>query len=156
MTNEEFERRMEFIIEHQAQFVSDVQQLQGGIRQLREAQARTEQIVASLAEVTRESLTTTLEGFRDVDARIEALVDSQVRLTEAQSRTDQHLKDTDAKIDALVDSQIRLNDAHLRLTEAQSRLTEAQLRTDENLRTLSATVDRYLREGRNGGSGPNA
>jgi len=73
-------------------------------------------------------------------------VDSQIRLTEAQSRTDGTLKDANAKIDALVDSQIRLNDA-------QSRLTEAQSRTDENLRNLIGVVDRYFREGRNGESG---
>ena len=131
MTNEDFERRMEFIIQQQAQFASDIQQLQEGMRQLRETQAqtersiaRTEQVVAQLADVTRESLTTTLEGFRDVNVRIEAL-------TEAQT-------DTNAKLDTLVNSQIRL--------------TEAQSSTEQSLRNLSETVDRYLREGRNGGS----
>ena len=95
MTNEEWERKSEFIIEQQAQFASAIQQL-------REAQAQTEHVVARLANVT-------LEAFKDVNAKIEALVDSQIRLTEAQSRT------------------------------------------DENLRNLIAVVDRYFREGRNGG-----
>jgi predicted nuclease with TOPRIM domain len=131
MTNEEFEQKMEFIVEQQAQFASDIQQLQEGIRQLREAQAQTEQLVGRLANAT-------WEGYRDVNAKIAVLVDSQARLTEAQSRTDQNLKDMSSKLDALVDSQIRL--------------TEAQSRTDENLRKLSATVARYLRERRNGKS----
>ena len=78
MSNEEVERRIAFIIEQQAQFASDIQQL-------REVQGQTEQIVARLAEAT-------LEGFKDVNAKINALVDSQITLTEAQSRTDESLK----------------------------------------------------------------
>lgn len=85
MTNEEFEKRMEFIIEHQARFAVDIQQLQ-------EAQARTEQIVARLANVTS-------EGFKDVNAKIDALVDSHIRLTEAQSRTDDTLRNLIAVVD---------------------------------------------------------
>ncbi len=85
MTNEEFEKKMEFIIEHQAQFASDIQQL-------REAQDRSEQIVARLANLT-------LEGFRDVNAKIDALVDSHLRLTEAQSRTDENLRNLIAVVD---------------------------------------------------------
>jgi hypothetical protein len=63
----------------------------------------------------------TLVGFKDVNAKIDALADSQILLTDAQSRTDKSLADTiekmrnvDEKIDVLVESQIRL-------TEAQSR-----------------------------------
>ena len=63
MTNEEFEKRMEFIIEQQARFASDIQQLQ-------EAQAQTERIVARLANVTA-------EGFKEVNAKIDAFVDSK-------------------------------------------------------------------------------
>jgi ABC-type transporter Mla subunit MlaD len=85
MTNEEFEQRMEFILEQQAQFTSDIQQL-------RETQAQTEQIVNRLAAVT-------LEGFKDVNAKIDALVDSHVRLTEAQARTDENLRNLIAVVD---------------------------------------------------------
>ena len=167
MTDEEFQRKMDFIVDHQAQFASDIQQLRevqaqfasdiqqlwGGMHQLVEAQAQTNQIVVRLANVTA-------VGFKDVTAKIDALVDSQIRLSDAQSRTDGTLKDANAKIDALVDSQIRLTDAQSRLTDAQSRLSDAQSRlsdaqsrTDENLRNLIAVVDRYFREGRNGESG---
>lgn len=85
MTNEEFEKRMEFIIEQQAQFASDIQRL-------REMQAQTVQVVAGLANAT-------LEGFKDVNAKIEALVDSHIRLTEAQSRTDENLRNLIAVVD---------------------------------------------------------
>jgi ABC-type transporter Mla subunit MlaD len=85
MNNEEFEKRMEFILEQQAQFASDIQQL-------REAQAQTEQLVNRLASVT-------LEGFKDVNAKIDALVDSHVRLTESQARTDENLRNLIAVVD---------------------------------------------------------
>lgn len=85
MTNEEFEKRMEFILEQQAQFSADIQQL-------REAQAQTESIVARLANGT-------LEAFNDVNAKISVLVDSQINLTEAQSRTDENIKNLIAVVD---------------------------------------------------------
>ncbi|MGH9881916.1 MAG: hypothetical protein ACRD6N_10805 [Pyrinomonadaceae bacterium] len=85
MSNEELERRMAFIIEQQAQFATDIQQL-------RELQGQTEQIVARLANVT-------LEGFRDVNAKINALVDSQIRTDENLRRTDESLRNLIAVVD---------------------------------------------------------
>ncbi len=92
MTNEEFEKKMEFIVEQQAQFATDIQQLSEAQAQLQATQAQTEQLVARLANVT-------LEGFKDVNAKIDALVDSQVRLTESQSRTDENLRNLIAVVD---------------------------------------------------------
>ncbi|MDQ3805889.1 MAG: hypothetical protein M3416_18920 [Acidobacteriota bacterium] len=120
MSNEEFEMKMEFIVNQQAQFTVDIQQL-------RESQAQTELLVNRLAAAT-------LEGFKDVNAKIDALVDSQMR-TEESLRT--LSRDVNAKIDALVDS-------HMRLSESQAH-------TDETLKNLMAGVDRYFRE-RNGRS----
>ncbi len=85
MNNEEFEKRMEFIIEQQAQLTADIQQL-------REVQAQTESIVARLANGT-------LAGLNDVNAKINVLVDSQINLTEAQSRTDENLRNLIAVLD---------------------------------------------------------
>jgi len=78
MSNEEVDQRIAFIIEQQAQFASDIQQL-------REVQLQTEQIVARLAGAT-------LEGFKDVNAKINALVDSQIR-------TDENLRNLVAVVD---------------------------------------------------------
>ena len=85
MNNEEFERKMSFIVEQQAQFAADIQQM-------RELQAQTENVVGRLAQAT-------LEGFRDVNAKIDSLVDSQIRLTEAQTHTDENLKNLIAVVD---------------------------------------------------------
>ena len=115
MSNEEVDRRITFITEQQAQFASDIQQL-------REVQVQTEQVVARLANVT-------LEGFKDVNAKINALVDSQIR-------TDGRLKKTD--------EQLRKTDENVRKTGENVR------KTDASLRNLIANVDRYFSEGRNG------
>lgn len=76
MSNEEFEKRMEFILEQQAQFTSDVQQL-------REAQTHTERVVVQTGEIVARLANVTLEGFKDVNAKINALVDSQMRTEES-------------------------------------------------------------------------
>ena len=85
MSNEELERRMAFIVEQQAQFASD-------IHLLREVQGQTENVVGRLANAT-------LEGFKDTNIKIDALVDSQIKLTEAQSHTDQTLRNLIAVVD---------------------------------------------------------
>ena len=85
MNNEEFERKMSFIVEQQAQFAADIQQM-------RELQAQTENVVGRLAHAT-------LDGFRDVNAKIDSLVDSQIRLTEAQTLTDGNLRNLIAVVD---------------------------------------------------------
>ncbi len=95
MSNEEFERKMAFIVEQQAQFTSDIQQLREVQTQLQATQVQTEQVVARLANVT-------LEGFKDVNAKIDALVDSQIRLNEAQSRTDENVSRTDENLRNLI------------------------------------------------------
>jgi hypothetical protein len=93
MTNEEFEKRSDFILEQQAQFATDIQQLRETQAELQAAQARTEQVVVQTGEIVARLANLTLEGFKDVTAKIDALVDAQIR--------------TDEKINALADSQIQ-------------------------------------------------
>jgi flagellar basal body rod protein FlgG len=81
MADDKVEKRIEFIIEQQAQFSTDIQQL-------REAQSKTDQMLNRLASVT-------LEGFKDVNAKIDALVDAQVR-------TDENLKTTNETLNNLI------------------------------------------------------
>jgi hypothetical protein len=75
MTNEDFERTKEFILQKQAQFAANIDQL-------REAQAQTERAVAHASEVITQTgeivtrlATITHEGFKDVNSKINALVD---------------------------------------------------------------------------------
>lgn len=90
MSNEEYEKRMEFIVEQQAQFSIDIHQLRESQAELRAAQARTEQVVVQTGEIVARLANATLEGFKDVNVKIDALVDSQIR--------------TDEKIDTLTDN----------------------------------------------------
>jgi C4-type Zn-finger protein len=103
MTNEEMQRTMEFIVQQQAQFSVDIQEL-------REAQVRGEE------RVTR------MEGV------ILRLVDVVEKVVEVQARTDQ------------------------KLVEVDERLSQKLAETDERLNTLITVVERYISEGRNGGS----
>ena len=121
MHNEEFDRKMAFIVEQQAQFASDIQLLQVSQAQHQESQARTDQVVAQTAEavgqmgeVVTRLANVTHAGFTEVNAKINALVDVQIR-------TEEHLIRTDKNVAG----------------------------TDESLKTLIAVVDRYL-SGRNG------
>ena len=75
MSNEEIESRMAFIVEQQAQFASDIQRLQ-------ESQARTDQVVAQTGEIVARLANVTHVGFNEVNAKINALVDSQIRTEE--------------------------------------------------------------------------
>ena len=121
MNNEEFDRKMAFIVEQQAQFASDIQQLQ-------ESQSRTDQVVAQTAELvgqTGEVVTrlanVTHAGFMEVNAKINALVDAQIRTEENLIRTQENLLRTDKSVAS----------------------------TDESLKHLMSVVDRYL-SGRDG------
>ena len=75
MSNEEIERKMAFIVEQQAQFASDIQRLQ-------ESQARTDQVVAQTGEIVARLANVTHVGFNEVNAHMNALVDSQIRTEE--------------------------------------------------------------------------
>ena len=99
MNSEEFNREMESILKKQAQFASDIQQLQ-------ESQARTEQVVAQSAEVIGQMgevvtrlANVTHAGFTDVNAKMNALVDAQIRTEENLSRTDENLRTFIAAVD---------------------------------------------------------
>jgi hypothetical protein len=99
MNNEDLQRRMAFIVEQQAQFASDIQRLQ-------ESQARTDQVVAQTGEIVGQTgeivarlANVTLEGFKDVNAKINALVDSQIRTDENVARTDETLRNLIAVVD---------------------------------------------------------
>ena len=97
MTNEEFEKRTEFILEQQAQFAADMQQL-------RNAQARTDAVVAQTGEIVARLANGTLEGFKDVNAKINALVDSQIQTDEKIKALAEDMKNLIAVVDRYFES----------------------------------------------------
>jgi len=138
MTNEEMQKAVEFILNRQGQFVADIQKLN-------DSQAATNQLINRLAAVT-------VKGFEDTNAKINALIDAQMRTEESLKKTDEAVN---AKIDALADAQIRTEGSIKQVGETFNAkinaLVEAQGRTDEAVRNLAELVDRQLRERRNGG-----
>ncbi|OLE53231.1 MAG: hypothetical protein AUG51_14155 [Acidobacteria bacterium 13_1_20CM_3_53_8] len=85
MANENIEKQMEFIIEQQAQFASKMGQL--------------EDIVARLANAALDRFEATDKRIDDVDERISALVDSQIRTEENVKKTDENLRNLIAVVD---------------------------------------------------------
>ena len=92
MNNEEFDRKMAFIVEQQAQFAADNQQLQESHAQLQEVVGQMGEVVTRLANVTH-------AGFTEVNIKINALFDAQIRTEQSVSRTDANLRDFIAVVD---------------------------------------------------------
>ncbi|HYJ86909.1 MAG TPA: hypothetical protein VEW46_12680 [Pyrinomonadaceae bacterium] len=85
MSNEEFEKKAGFIIEQQAQFAARIGQL--------------EEIVVRLAQGTLDRFEATDKRIDDVDERIAALVNSQMRTEENVKKTDEALRNLIAVVD---------------------------------------------------------
>lgn len=85
MSNEEFEKKAEFIIEQQAQFAAQIGQL--------------EDIVVRLAKGTLDRFEATDKRVDVIDERISALVDSQMRTEENVKKTTENLRNLVAVVD---------------------------------------------------------
>ena len=85
MTNEEFDRKIEFLLNQQAKLDSDMQRLEAAHTFTAEALTRLIETVGSLATVM-------FEGFKVLDNKIQALAESQKLMTETQKRTDESLR----------------------------------------------------------------
>ena len=100
MTDEEWtkmQNTMQFIIEQQAQFSVDIQQL-------RESQAQTTDLIGRLAQVTT-------AGFQDLTEKVNIITDAQIKteermqaLAEAQRHTDQQMAETNERLNALINT----------------------------------------------------
>jgi hypothetical protein len=103
MDEEERQRQFDFILNQQAKFAADIQKLQESQAKLMESQAETLQIVTRLASVT-------VEGFTQINATLDTLIDAQTRteerltkLVEAQIHLAEAQAHTEQRLDALID-----------------------------------------------------
>jgi hypothetical protein len=103
MSNEEIERKMAFIVGQQAQFASDIQLLQ-------ESQARTEQVVAHTAEVVAHTADAVAQTADAVAHTADAVGQTAEVVARLANVTHVGFNDVNAKINALVDSQIRTDE----------------------------------------------
>lgn len=82
--SEETERNIEFIVQQQSQFVTDIQKL-------REAQVATDNIVERLATLTLNRFERVEGEVANLESKMSVLVDSHIKLADAQTNTDERL-----------------------------------------------------------------
>jgi hypothetical protein len=92
MSNEEMNKKMEFIIEQQAQFAADIQVM-------REVQAQDAKLLKEQDRKLSDAVVTVVgligsltQAQTSTDGRINVLADSFNRLAQAQARTEESLK----------------------------------------------------------------
>jgi predicted nucleic acid-binding Zn-ribbon protein len=127
MSNEEFDRRMEFSLHQQAQFDAEMQKLQ-------ESQKELHKTTGATAEGLKELRTLVYEGFKISAERFEVVSRNFEIVSEKFIHIDALFSNTDAKISALIDSQIQ---------------------TEELVRNVGVKLDRHLNEDHNGRRNPN-
>jgi CHASE3 domain sensor protein len=92
MADEDFEKKMEFIIEQQAQLVVNHEKAQERLTQL-------ENIVARFAQATVDRFEETDKRIADTDEKIAALINSQMQTEESIKRTEESLRNLIAVVD---------------------------------------------------------
>jgi hypothetical protein len=126
MSNEELNRKMEFIIEQQAQFSADIEVM-------REVHAADTKLLKEETKLVKEQTRSLNESVHSLNAAVTAVVGMVGRLSEAQELTEGKLAQLRAHTDA------RFAD-----------LAEAQTHTEERLNILIDVVGRHFSG--NGGS----
>jgi N-methylhydantoinase B/oxoprolinase/acetone carboxylase alpha subunit len=131
---------MNVVVQQQALFAADLER-----RREREAEfeakhdvwkAEIEDILTRLARVTN-------EGFKDVNAKIDALVDGQIRTDEVMRKLGEDHRKTE-------DVMRKLAEDHRKTEDVVRKVGEKQLKTDDQLRKTEELLRRSLRGNRNG------
>ena len=130
MNNEDFERKVEFIVNQQAQFAADIQKLQESQARMHENQALMEKNHLHMEQNQLDMQEAHLRMQED-HARTELSLNQLVQLsTDGFKIVIDNFQHLSAKIDVLVNTQIL---------------------TDEAVRNLNITLNRHLIEGHSGG-----
>lgn len=97
MTEDEMQRKMEFIVEQQAQFTTDIQKMQEAQVQLQEAQAKTENVMLRLAN----ALVTVTERQGELASEVSTMQKkTQIQIDALAERG----KETDERLNALINT----------------------------------------------------
>lgn len=127
MSNEEFDRKMEFLLNQQARFDA---RFEADMQALREAQKETDEKVKHMFDGFDEAKQLTIQTREDL-AELTTLTTEGFKLLYEQSRN------TDARIAALVKAQIE--------TEVMFRSTDAMIRN------IGVKFEHHLKENHNSG-----
>ena len=90
MTNEEWDRKVEFLLQQQALFDADMRRLEAAQEETRQKVDRTAETVSHLGSFIQEGFGLTLNLFKNTDAKIEALADA---LRELAALVDRHIRE---------------------------------------------------------------
>ena len=101
--DDEQKRRIEFVVEQQAQFAADMQQFATGMERLRETQARAEERAARTEEKWGRMWERTHENIISLVAAAELQAQEINGLASAQAKTDRQMAETTDKLNALID-----------------------------------------------------
>ena len=139
MANDEIERKMEFIVQQQAQFASDVVEM-------RQFQSETWKMLRQTVQVVDLMSITVREGFKTVVERQDESIKDRRELREDQEEVKAGLSDVNAKIDALVDAQIRTDEQQKLTADQLQRTHEEQQRTEKGLQRTHEEQQRTEKE----------
>jgi chromosome segregation ATPase len=136
----------------------DISELRGVVKELAEAQKRTEQRVEQLAEAqkkTEQRIEELVGAQKRTEQRVKELAEAQKRteqrveeLAEAQKKTEERLTRVEGAIEELAEAQKRTEQRVEELAEAQKRteqrveqLAEAQKKTEERLTRVEGVIE---------------
>ena len=103
--SKETQRKIEFIVNQQAQFQAKAET---DMQNIREAQARTEAIVQLFAEATRQRFEKVESEVSNLDRKMEALVDAQIRSEDEMRELRETQKETGERLNAFINTVERL------------------------------------------------
>ena len=150
MSNEEMNKKMEFIVEQQAQFVADIEEM-------RKVQVQDTKLLKEETNVLNQQYHKLSDALITVVGLVGTLTRAQLAADDRITELTQAQAHTDDSINVLVQAQTRSDESFSLLAQAQTRtdesirlLTEAQGRTDERLNIFINVVERHISG--NGGS----
>ena len=114
MTNEEWDRKTEFLLNRQAQFDADMQELK---REIKEAQKINDKKISEAIEIASHAAKASLHVAESVTKLAETVGHLTTATHESFRTVFDSMKRTDDKINVLIDSQIRSDerfDRHMR------------------------------------------
>jgi hypothetical protein len=127
MTNEEMQRAIEFIIEHQVQYTTRTEKNESRLIKLEDAFVT----LTEMARLIDERMDSTDQRTEKNESRLIKFEDAFVMLTEMARLTDVRMDAMDVRVDTLGQAMDSLGQT-------------AQAHTDERLNVLIDTVDRYI------------
>ena len=101
MNNEEWDRKMEFLLNQQAQFDADMIELKAAQTRTEKSLDRAAKNISHLASFMNEGVGLIMNLFRETDAKFKE-TDAQIKeLKESQKLTDEELRNFIAKVNRL-------------------------------------------------------